>query len=77
MATQEDVRSALSHLSSVEFEESDLANGVRVAVDESEAGHLFKTIRVRGYDAQSKRIGDTIVSHISADESRTLGDLFG
>jgi hypothetical protein len=76
--TTDDVRDAFSHLSTFEAEESDLFDGIRVAVDDSEAGELFKTIRVRGFSAESKRFGDTLVSHIEAEESeKSLGELFG
>jgi len=70
------VRNALGHLSTVEFQTSDLSNGVRVALSEDEAGQFFKTIRQNGFEAQSKRLGDTIVSHIEAEKSGGLGDLF-
>jgi hypothetical protein len=75
--TTDDVRDALGHLSTVEFETSDIAGGIRVALDESEAGLFFQQVRERGFNAQSKRIGDTLVSHIEAEESGGLGDLFG
>jgi len=76
MATTNEVRNALGHLSTVEFQTSDLSNGVRVALSEDEAGQFFKTIRRHGFEAQSKRLGDTIVSHIEAEKSGGLGDLF-
>ena len=73
--TTNEARDALSGLSTAEIEESDLSGGLRVAVDESEAGLLFREIRVRGFNAQSKRLGDTIVSHIETNDG--LGELFG
>lgn len=73
--TTDDARTALNHLSTAEIEESDLSGGLRVAVDESEAGLLFREIRVRDFNAESKRLGDVIVSHIETNDG--LGELFG
>lgn len=75
--TTDDVRDALGGLSSVEFETSDLANGIRVSLSDDEAGLFFQQVRENGFEASTKRIGDTLVSHIEAEESKTLGDLFG
>jgi len=77
MTTTDAVREAFDHLSTVETESSELADGIRVAADESEAGQFFKTIRERGFNAETKRIGDTLVSHIEAEKSKSLGELFG
>jgi len=77
MVETNDVREAFAHIDGVETETSGLADGIRVAVPDSAAGEFFKTIRVRGFNAQSKRLGETIVAHIEAEESRGLGDLFG
>jgi hypothetical protein len=71
----DDVRNAFNHLNTVEIEDSDLCNGLRIAVDESEAGLFFQQVRERGFNAESKRIGDTLVSHIEA--TKGLGQLFG
>jgi hypothetical protein len=76
MATTQDVRDAFSHLSTVEIEESDVADGLRVALSADEAGQFFKQVRIRGFDAESKRLGDSIVSHIET-EREGLGELFG
>ncbi len=76
MTTTKEVRQALDGLSTVEFQTSEQAGGIRVAVNESEAGQFFKTLRTRGFNAQTKRIGGTLVSHIEAEESGGLGDLF-
>lgn len=76
METTDDVRDALSHLSTVEFETTYLFNGVRVALSDEEAGLFFMAVRENGFDATSKRIGDTIVSHIEAEEPGGLGNLF-
>lgn len=77
MPTTKEVRRALAHLSTVETETSELANGLRVTVDDSEVGEFYKTLRLRGFNANTRRIGDTLVSHIEAEHSRGLGDLFG
>jgi len=74
MTTTDSVRDALENLSSVEFHVSHDKDHIRAFVDESEAGLLFKAIRVNGFDAESKRLGDTIVSQIEVQQS--LGDLF-
>jgi len=76
MATTNEVRNALGHLSTVEVQTSDLSNGVRVALSEDEAGQFFKAVRINGLDATSKRLGDSIVAHIEAEKSGGLGDLF-
>lgn len=76
MPTTKEVRRALAHLNTVETETSELANGLRVTVGESDVGEFMKTLRVRGFNANTRRIGDTLVSHIEAEESGGLGDLF-
>lgn len=76
MHTTDDVRDALDHLSTVEFQTSDLSDGIRVALDESEAGQFFKQVRVNDFDATTKRLGDVLVSSIEAEQSDGLGDLF-
>jgi len=74
----DDVQDAFSHLSTVETETSEqLADGVRVTVHESEAGPFFREVRENGFDADTTRLGDVLVSHIEAEESRGLGTLFG
>jgi hypothetical protein len=75
--TTDEVREALDDLSTVEHENSDLADGLRVAVDESEAGSLFRAIRVNDLNADVSRLNDSLVAHIEAEESGGLGDLFG
>jgi cold shock CspA family protein len=73
-----DVRDAFSHLSTAETETSEqLAEGVRVTVHESEAGPFFREVRENGFDANTTRLGDALVSHIEAEESDGLGSLFG
>jgi hypothetical protein len=74
----DDVRDSLDHLSTVEFETSDNANGVRVAVAEEDIGHFWQAVRVNNLQGAttSKRIGDSLVAHIEAEESNSLGDLF-
>jgi hypothetical protein len=74
--TTDDVREAFSHLSTAETETSDLAGGIRVAASDSEAGQFFKTLRTNGFDYTAKRLGDSLVANIEAEESRGLGDLF-
>lgn len=75
MPTTNEVRDALSDLSTVEFQTSDSAGGVRVAINEAEAGQFFKTLRVRGFNAKTRRFGDTLVAHIEAEKSGGLRDL--
>jgi hypothetical protein len=75
--TTDDVRDALSHLSTVEHENSDIANGLRVAVDEEEIGLFWQAVRQNGFEARANRFGDSLVAHIEAEESGGLGDLFG
>lgn len=76
--TTSDVRKAFRQINTVEFEDSDLANGVRVAVHEKQAGEFFQTLRVNGWEnATTRRLGDTLVAHISADQEEGLGKLFG
>jgi hypothetical protein len=77
MATTNDVRDALSHLTTAEFETSDLSGGLRVALSDDEAGQFFKAVRENGFNAETKRLGDTLVSHIEAEKSGGLSDLFG
>lgn len=77
--TTSDVRKAFRTLNTVEFEDSDLANGVRVAVHEKQAGRLFQTLRQNGWSdkATTRRLGDTLVAHIPAEQEEGLGQLFG
>jgi hypothetical protein len=75
--TTDDVRSAFDSFTTAEFETSDLADGIRVSVHESEAGDFFRTLRVLEFDAESKRIGETLVAHIEAEKSNSLAELFG
>lgn len=77
MVDTRDVRQAFGHLSTVETENSDLAEGVRVAVDAAEAGQFFKTLRQNGFEAQTRRIGSTLVAHVRAEQEEGLGQLFG
>lgn len=73
-----DVRNALEEqLTTVETENSDLADGIRATVPESEAGAFFRTMRINGFDFSAKRLGDAIVAHIEAEEEEGLGALFG
>jgi len=76
MATTNEVRDAFGHLSTVEFQTSELSNGVRVALSEEEAGQFFKAVRVNGLDATSKRLGDSIVANIETEKPDGLGGLF-
>jgi hypothetical protein len=73
----QEVRDALNHINSAELEFSDTAGGMRVAVSEDEIGEFFKQVRINGFDADSVRLGDTLVAHIPAEQSSTLGELFG
>jgi hypothetical protein len=83
--TSEVIKTLNDALNSVETETSDLAGGVRAIVSDKEAGQLFGTLRRELDDDQweAKRgpntVGDdgSIVVHISAEEERGLGELFG
>lgn len=75
--TTADVRDAFDSLRTAETETSDLADGIRVAVHEDEAGQFFATMRRNNFDAQSRRVGETIVAHIEAEQEEGLGSLFG
>lgn len=77
MTTTDDVREAFRGIDTVEFETSGLADGIRVTVPDDYAGELFRQIRINDFDAETKRLGDTLVSHIRAESSNTLADLFG
>jgi len=74
--TTDDVRDALDSLSTVNFDSMVYEDGIQVTLSESEAGQFFKTIRVNGFDAQTKRLGNSLVARIEAEESGGLGDLF-
>jgi hypothetical protein len=74
--TTDDVRDAFDSLSTVNFDSSVYDDGIQVTLNESEAGLFFKTIRVNGFEAESKRLGDSLVARIEAEESGGLGDLF-
>jgi len=74
--TTDDVRDALDSLSTVNFDSMVYEDGIQVTLSESEAGQFFKTIRVNGFEAQTKRLGNSLVSRIEAEESGGLGDLF-
>lgn len=77
MTTTNDVRDALGHLRTVSTDSSVYDDGIQVTVSDEEAGQFFKTVRVRGFNAETKRLGDSLVSRIEAEESGGLGDLFG
>jgi hypothetical protein len=65
------------NLYNIETERSELADGVRVTVPEEQIGKFMRLKRVEGFDARSKRVGDTIVSHIPANlDDKGLGELF-
>jgi len=74
--TTDDVRDALDSLSTVNFDSMVYEDGIQVTLSESEAGQFFKTIRVNGFEAQTKRLGNSLVARIEAEESGGLGDLF-
>jgi hypothetical protein len=75
--TTTDVLDALdSNLDTAEVNRSDLANGVRVAVDAAEAGLFYKSLRELDADFNSRRVGDSIVAHIEAEEGDLLRELF-
>ena len=74
--TTDDVRDALDSLSTVNFDSMVYEDGIQVTLSESEAGQFFKTIRIEGFDAQTKRLGNSLVARIEAEESGGLGDLF-
>ncbi len=76
MTTTDDVRDALDSLSTANFNTSAYDDGIQVTLSESEAGQFFKTIRINGFEAQTKRLGDSLVARIEAEESGGLGDLF-
>lgn len=75
--TKEVTRTLKSNLDTVETQDTDLGSGVRATVSESEAGDFFRTLRIEGYDFNSRRLGDTIVAHIEAEEQSSLATLFG
>ncbi len=74
----ETVRKALDHLSTVEFETSDNANGIRVAVAENDIGRFWQAVRMNGFadNVTSKRINDSLVAHIEAEPTGGIRDLF-
>jgi len=74
--TTDDVRDALDSLSTVNFDSMVYEDGIQVTLSESEAGQFFKTIRVNGFEAQTKRLGNSLVARIEAEKSGGLGDLF-
>ncbi|AGM11575.1 hypothetical protein M199_gp091 [Halogranum tailed virus 1] len=78
MVTTDEVHKAFSGIDSAEFQDSDLANGIRVTVSEEDAGSFFRTMRVNGYQetATTRRLGDTLVAHIPAERSTSLASLF-
>ena len=76
--TIEDVRDALDNLSTVNFNEDAFDDAMQVTLSESEAGQFYQAVRVEGLEAQTKRLGDSLVSRIEAEEeSEGLGNLFG
>ena len=76
--TTGDVRDALSHLTSAEIETgSNLSRGVRVTIGEDDIGQFFKAIRQNDLDANTTRLGDTLVADIAAEEPEGLGKIFG
>ena len=76
--TTKDVRDALkANLSSVETENTELGRGLRAVVAEDEIGAFYGLMRREGFEFSSKRLGDTIVAHIEAEEEQGLGQLFG
>jgi len=78
-ATTDDVRDALSHLNTADFDAVVFENSILVTVSESEAGAFFKALRVNGYEFTAKRLDDALVARIQTTESDTtsLADLFG
>lgn len=78
MTTTDDVHDAFSGIDSAEFQDSDLANGIRVSVSEDDAGAFFRTMRVEAFpeSATTRRLGDSLVAHIPAERSTSLQSLF-
>lgn len=78
MTTTDEVHDAFSGIDSAEFQDSDLANGIRVTVSEDDAGAFFRTMRVEGFQetGTTRRLGDTLVAHIPAERSTSLKSLF-
>lgn len=76
-----DVRSIVTnHCNSAEAEDSELVDGVRVAVHSNDVGNFFAALREMGVESddwQSKRLGDTLVAHIPAEREDGLARLLG
>jgi hypothetical protein len=73
--TTQDVRDAFDNLNTVIFQTED--NVVQVTVAEDDIGAFYAELRDTDFEANTKRIGNRLVSRIEADESAdTLGDLF-
>lgn len=79
MTTTDEVRDAFESFSTASFDESAFDEGIQVTVSEEEAGQLFEQIRVNEFDAETTRLGDSLVSRIEAEQSdeSKLAELFG
>ena len=82
MATKvQEVKDALSHISTVNFDELVYEGGLQVTLSEDDAGLFFQQVRERGFNAETKRLGNSLVSRIDAEEEEEeeegLGELFG
>lgn len=76
--TTGDVRSTLNaNLNSVEVTDSTLGGGVQATVSEQEIGQFYRTMRQNDYEFSSRRLGDTLVAQIEAEEQSGLGGLLG
>lgn len=78
MEAKELIQTLNGNLYNIETERSDLADGVRVTIPEEQIGQFMRLKRVEGFDATTKRLGDTLVAHIPAnlDDQTALGKLF-
>lgn len=77
MTTTDDVRDALDHLRTANFDSMVYEDEIQVTFSENEAGQFFKAVRVNDFNAQTARLGNSLVSRIEAEEAGGLGDLFG
>lgn len=81
-ATVDEVVTTLSQkLDNAEIEESELAEGVRAVVPDSDVGKAFGLIRRQGWDTEQQRdpTSDNVTFYIQAEEEEQggLGALFG
>ena len=74
--TTQEVRDALDDFVTAEVHTDDNAAGVVITVRDQEIGEFYRALRENDFDAESRRVGDMLVSTIEA-EPRGLGELFG